>query len=224
MTFDTGILYRRDTLEFIDAEAIITRHGTRNLKIAHRAEFGLPHSNEPLHLFVSHWPARLWSAREPALRNLLGTRLRDAYVELIAENEGPMYAILLGDFNDEPFDDPLSYQLLATRDRRLAQRSPEYLYNPFWRHLGEPTAAENGEVGEGYPGSYFHSSGVESRWRTMDQMIFSHAFLKEGEWGLNEHDTLILQIPPIDGAVKDSSRIFDHFPVLGVIEREMQNG
>ncbi len=64
---------------------------------------------------------------------------------------------------------------------------------------------------------YFHKNGKITRWRTFDQIIFSSAFLGHTEWHLNEDLTGILDI-------EKDLKIFDHFPVYGVIEKVQSHG
>lgn len=220
LQFDTGVLYRKDTLRLVNSTSIVATRGKRSLKVANRIAFLVPNSDKPLYVFVSHWPSRLWCEKNGADRHLLGVRLRDAVEELNRLWGIPANTILLGDYNDEPFDSSLSEQLLAARDRRLVRKDPRLLYNPFWRHLGEPGPHEPGVPCYGYSGSCFFSSGIDTHWRTFDQIIFSSAFLGQSEWQLNEQYTRILQFQPFDSLVSTRGTIFDHFPVLSVIERE----
>jgi hypothetical protein len=220
LQFDTGILYRKNAFSLINDTSLISFRGSHNFKVAHRIDFMVPETDKPFHIFVSHWPSRLWCERHSADRDVLGIRLRDAIEELNNSYGGIAHAILLGDFNDEPFDRSLSEQLLATRDRRLAHKNPTLLYNPFWRCLGEALPQIPGSSPISYSGSYFHKSGRETQWRTFDQIIFSSTFLGHSEWHLNEKYTRILYLEPFDKVVSNRYEIFDHFPVISVIEKE----
>jgi hypothetical protein len=68
-------------------------------------------------------------------------------------------------------------------------------------------------------GSYYHKQGDITRWRTFDQIIFSSAFLNNTLWCLNEESTGIINIPEYCVKVTKAKEIFDHMPVMGVIER-----
>jgi len=224
LQFDTGLLYRKEKLQLANSTSLVSARGSRSLKVANRNDFLVPYTERPFHVFVSHWPSRLWCERNGADRHLLGVRLRDAVEELNKFYGSPANTILLGDFNDEPFDPSLSEQLLAGRDRNLIRKNPVLLYNPFWRRLGEAVPQVPGIPCRSYSGSYFYKSGIETQWRTFDQIIFSSTFLGGSEWHLNEKYTQILQLYPFDTAVSKSDEIFDHFPVIGIIEREDTNG
>jgi len=220
LQFDTGLLYRKANLFLLDATPLIVARGNRSLRLANRVDFLTPGSQKPLHLFVSHWPSRLWCERNGADRHVLGLRLRDAVNALHEFYRAQANVILLGDYNDEPFDGSLAEQLLAVRDRRLVRRNPMLLYNPFWRHLGESAPHVPGKPCRSYAGTCFYKSGVETHWRTFDQIIFSSAFLGRSEWELVEERTGIMHLGPFGTSVPGSSNIFDHFPVLAAIERK----
>ena len=222
--FDTCFLYRREKLVLLATHPIISKKGNRSLKIAQRADFMIQGYGRPLHVFVSHWPSLSWCHENSADRHLLGVRLRDAIEELSPEREKLANVILVGDYNDEPFDVSLAGQLMATRDRELASKKPHLLYNPFWRHLCCPTLSSSDNTDEGSGGTYFHKSGEITRWRTFDQIIFSSAFLGHGNWHLNEELTGILDFEGYGAMIMDAKEIFDHFPVFGVIDEVNKDG
>jgi hypothetical protein len=150
---------------------------------------------------------------------MLAGKLRDKVAEL--EQQATSAGILLlGDFNDEPFDKSLADHLLATRDRELAKTKKGFLYNPFWRCLGEAHPHKHPMLARASSGSFFHRTGHRTRWRTFDQILFSAAFLGGGEWHLNEEQTTILRPELLVELVQTKDVIFDHFPVIGTIEKE----
>ena len=130
--------------------------------------------------------------------------------------------ILIGDFNDEPFDPSLAHHLLATRDRELARSNTDFFYNPFWRHLGESHFYIPETETTSFGGTCFCRSDPGTHWRTLDQIIFSSSFLSQGNWQLNERETAILRLPPLDHLVQDANAKFDHFPVISVIETQLK--
>jgi hypothetical protein len=223
LQFDTGVLFRRDTLSFVDFRPLYDDSSSQRLKVANRIDFVAFGTRTPLHVFVSHWPSLLWCEENGATRQYLGVRLRDAVNELPQLSGDPAHAILLRDFNCEPFDNPLADQLLATRDRERVRNNQKLLYNPFWRCLGEAEPYVPGNSRRSYCGSFFYSKGVNTRWRTFDQIILSSSFLGHSEWRLNEHYTTILPLSPLDTALPNKGGIFDHFPVISVIERELNH-
>ena len=223
LRFDIGVLYRKDMLHLFSHSSITVRRGTRSLKVANQLDFVIPGSEELLHIFVSHWPSRLWCEEHGEDRHLLGVTLREKVVALNRLYNAPAKVILLGDYNAEPHSSSLEGQLLAVRDRRLVRRNPELLYNPFWRHLGESQPYAPDELSESNCGTYYWKPGLKTQWHTFDQIIVSSAFLGQSEWRLNENLTQILRGPPFDHHISTRDNLFDHFPVLSVIERSMKD-
>ena len=222
--FDTCFLHRREKLSLNGTRLITSPKGRRILKIAQQVDFMILGRDKPLHIFISHWPSWLRCHENSADRHLLGQSLRSA-VEDVGYERGVMAnAILLGDYNDEPFHASLAENLMATRDREFAKRKPYLFYNPFWRHLGFSKLSSPEKMDEGSGGSYFYKNGEITRWRTFDQIIFSSDFLGHSDWLLNEELTGILELQLLREKMMDNKEIFDHFPVIGIIDEVEKNG
>jgi len=220
--FDVGIIYNTQRLYLNDSRLVIDRHGKQALKVARRIDFTIIDTNEPVHVFISHWPSRLWCSEHDAKRDTLGMRLRDA-IEGVKEAYQDPYdpqIILLGDYNDEPFARSLAEHLPASRDRTLVNLNAHYFYNPFWRLLGESLPHSNNMTSKSFAGTYFHKKGNVTRWLTFDQIMVSSSFLQDDRWYLNEKYTTIWRHPPLDDLVENPGEIFDHFPVISVIQRQ----
>jgi hypothetical protein len=225
LLFDTGLMYNKRRLEILDSSNITANYGKQALKIAQRIDFRVSETREQLHIYILHWPSRLWCAEDSAIRDTFGVRLRDSIEDFKKHYSFPSspQIILLGDFNDEPFNKSLAGHLLATRDRTLAKDSDLFFYNPFWRHLGETSPHSRGLRSDSICGTYFHRTGTETKWRTFDQIIVSSSFLNDDRWYIDEKYTSILHYPPFDALLRSSSKIFDHRPVLSFIRREFSN-
>jgi len=217
--FDTALVYNWDRMDIISTEDHFDNYAGRRLKIANRVTFLADGCEGPIHLFVSHWPSRIWCPQSAAKRHTFGVRLRHLVEQLQSCPDRAPYVILLGDYNDEPFDESLDGMLLATRDRGLVRKPGVHLYNPFWRHLGEPDPYIPGQRRTTFCGTCYDRRGELTSWRTFDQIIFSSAFLSPGSWQLNEQFTRILQFESLTTRVGSKGSHFDHFPVLSVIER-----
>lgn len=219
--FDTCLIYRAEKMELLgEVMNISWGKGRRVLKVVQRADFITPGSEHPLHVFISHWPSQLWCHENSPDRQLFGVRLRDAVENISVASDGLSDVILMGDYNIEPFDASLAEQLMATRDRDLARKRPDLLYNPFWRRMISEDFYAQGHVEQGGCGTCFYRSGEITRWRTFDQIIFSSAFLGRSAWHLNESKCGILDLPKCLEMLLDRHQIFDHLPVIGVIEKE----
>lgn len=211
-SFDICYLYKSNKIVILNSKSVAVEHGGSTLKIAQKVDVLVDGSSELFHLFISHWPSRLWCAENDADRHLLGVRLRDS-IELVLKEDKPPFVILLGDYNDEPFDVSLSRQVMASRDADLVRRRKHLFYNPFWNYLCKKQS-ENP-----FAGSYFYKSGKITRWHTFDQIIFSHAFVKGTEWVVAANCEHVVHVPSYTELVKNPAHIFDHLPVYGIIER-----
>jgi hypothetical protein len=211
-SFDICYIYNSEKILVCATRDVTTMKGGSTLKVAKKIEILLANSSSLFHVYVSHWPSRLWCHRSDPNRHLLGIRLRTSIDELMGEEGGSPFVILLGDYNDEPFDESLSHQLMASRDVDLVQKREHLFYNPFWKYLCKATTEHP------VAGSYYYKSGEVTRWHTFDQVIFSHAFIKAKEWKLAECDHIV-EIPTYTQLVKDSKSKFDHLPVYGIIEK-----
>ena len=218
---DIGLLFRKDRLEVCSKKKLIDSRGNKRLKTAFRIDFKCKSTQEPLHVFVSHWPSRLWCIENGADRAALGTRLRDRVDELYKDYKRAKKLpniVLFGDYNDEPYNSSLSEHLLSTRDRAFVKKNTDYLYNPFWRKLGEMKPHKPSEPVDSVCGTCYHASGNETKWRTFDQIIFSSAFLGNGIWELNEEFTAILPLIQIEKSSSRTDMIFDHLPIMSAID------
>jgi hypothetical protein len=216
--FDTLVLYRPDAI------ALTTRRDLVNTKVGRTARLGQHFAmvctadSTPLHLIVSHWPSRLTLHEDVPDRIEFGHRLRDKVDDLLS-GDSSANVVLLGDYNDEPFDDAISQALRATRDKKFVHRRPDLLYNPFWRHLSSYECAQ-GEEQTSDAGTYFHGKGFVTRWRTFDHMMFSSSLVRgAGGWQLDERRTRVLNIPMYTEMVEARRHVFDHLPITSWLLR-----
>lgn len=212
-SFDTLYIYNTSKIFLQDTCNIVSNKGNSSLKVAQKLELIIDGEDALFHIFISHWPSRLWCEKNSADRHLLGIRLRDEIDELIENSDSNPFFVLLGDYNDEPFDESLSEHLMATRDIELVSKKKHLLYNPFWNYLS--ATSNTGKLS----GSYFYKSGTLTQWHTFDQIIFSHAFIEGKKWKLVTDHRHIVNVPGYLEEVRSASTTFDHLPVSGIIER-----
>ena len=80
-------------------------------------------------LFLAHWPSRL-SDQKRAKAELAGDTL---WYEVKRRLDDDKPVVVMGDFNDEPFDSSIQQRLRATRDpEHAAYYRASRLYNPSW--------------------------------------------------------------------------------------------
>lgn len=205
-SFDICYIYNCAKIIVCSTKDIVSQKGGNTLKIAKKMELAVAGATSFFHVYISHWPSRLWCKQNDANRYLLGVRLRDSIDEIIENDDKNPFVILLGDYNDEPFDESLSQQIMATRDVDLVQKREHLFYNPFWKYLCKASSEHP------MAGSYYYKSGEITRWHTFDQLIFSHAFIEAKEWRLAHDCDHILEIPSYTSLVKSSDSKFDHMP------------
>lgn len=228
--FDTCIFYRKDSFTKITEINLARSVDDRTHKVAQQynlVDLEAPHTQ--FFVFVSHWPSRL-NAEGADVRMENGIFLRqhcDRCLDLeftsappfLGQKKDDAYIILMGDYNDEPFDDSLQKRLRASRDRSKVKKKKRMLYNPFWKKLGEEQSHIPGKEAASFAGNHYYSGGKLTHWHTFDQMLFSSAFLREKDWHLNEEKTGNITNDILREKVIDGNSIFDHLPIKGVIER-----
>lgn len=217
-TFDIAVLFDRRRLSLDASGPILDSFGKTTLKVAERLSFISCETGRHLHLFVSHWPSRLHCAELAPKRTEIGIALRKTLDDI--RNCAPFrqFIVLMGDYNDDPYAPSLADHLLATRDRELARTNDAFLYNPFWRRLGESEPFAHGQRTSSIGGTYYYSRGQRSRWFTFDQIMFSSAFLNDGPFHLNEGRSMVVRSEELELRIRNNREKFDHFPILGVLD------
>lgn len=216
--FDICYAYNKNKIAVVESKDIVDGVGSSILRIAKRIDIVTPGDDTIIHLLVSHWPSRLYCYKDHSDRHLYALRLRDQFTRLV-EDYGPNpYVVMLGDYNDEPFDASLCDQLKASRDVDLVRKRKHLLYNPFWQYLAKRSEAHHGA------GSYYYKDGKVTKWHTFDQLIFSQAFLTSKSWMYRHCHDLVHEIPELVELILNPKMRFDHLPVFGRVERISQNG
>ena len=190
--------------------------GGSRLHVGMHLLFSMSSFPAPLHVFVVHWPSRMRPDSD-ALRRMIGRSLQARIDELVRLEQRPLHVLVLGDFNDEPFNDSMSTALLGSRDRNLVRRRPRHLYNPFWRFLGERQELEEERGGRLGAGTHYYEGTVATHWHTYDQFLVSASLLAGPGWVLREAGTRIWQRAPLLTTRGRFASRFDHFPILGML-------
>lgn len=217
-SFDTGVFFNRKRFALLAHLSILDSYGRTTLKIGEHLALQSQEVDAQIDLVVSHWPSRMFVPEANPKRYEIGSSLR-RFVEGITRGApNPRFVVLLGDYNDDPFSGSLANHLLATRDRELAGKGNRFLYNPFWRKLGESEPFSLDSSVTSICGTYYYTSGELSRWHTFDQIIFSSTFLGPNLFSLNESLTQVLRIDELERKLLDTDEIFDHLPVVSTVE------
>ena len=148
---------------------VIKRYPTRELiQATLTTEVG-----NDLILVGNHWPSRSGGQYESEPYRILTGETMSYFIQRIQEIKGNDAAIIvMGDFNDEPFDRSLTHYALSVRDRnKVARGSNPYLFNLMWPLMGQRRA------------SYVYGG----RPIMLDQFMVSKGIAKKsGRFSLNE--------------------------------------
>ncbi|MBK0032701.1 endonuclease/exonuclease/phosphatase family protein [Erwinia sp. S43] len=217
--FDLCIIYRSSVLELINSEIISKNQVSRKIHAGQEIDFSIKSTKENLTLYLVHWSSRLYDYEGSPKKILLGSLLRDAVIASM-ETRNIKNIIILGDFNEEPFNHSLTDGLFASRDIFMVRKKPNLLYNPFWRHMVYSNPHPYNQELRGC-GTYYYKNNESCYWRTFDQIIFSSKFVHGGNWFLNESKTEIYYDEELMKLVMSSKSKFDHLPVISSIERTL---
>lgn len=143
--------------------------------------------DEPFLLAVNHWKSRLQSGGvDDAADRMESSRWLG---DLLAAEDRTTAALVMGDFNAEPFEPP--FNELGLRGRRhfssalWSQATPAYLYNTAWRAVTEPSLWEEASVSN-YEEPRPKTSHDDSPGVIYDQLLVSGRALKNGPIRLRE--------------------------------------
>lgn len=221
--FDICIIFRASIFDFYSSTIISKTQPTgKKIYAGQKVDFIIKETGDVLTLFLVHWSSRLYDFEDSPNKAELGMLLRSA-ISVCLENPDTCKVIVLGDFNDEPFNKSISYHLAATRDIALVKKHPKLLYNPFWRHLVYSKLHPNSDTRDLHGGTYYYKGEDYSNWKTFDQMIFSSEFISGKFWHLNENETIVFSDADFIKYINSSKSKFDHLPIISVIER-VNNG
>jgi hypothetical protein len=129
-------------------------------------------------------------------------------------------SIVLGDFNANPFEPPVTsvFGMNAVVSQAIAQGGPRlirkrsypYFYNPMWNLLGDPGRGSA-------PGTYYYrgSDTNELYWHMLDQVVIRPTLLKRFDVSNLDIITAVgtRQLTRANGT-PDSARFSDHLPVV----------
>ncbi|UMZ14027.1 endonuclease/exonuclease/phosphatase family protein [Pseudomonas sp. MPFS] len=172
-------------------------------------------------VYLSHWQSRRTVSDKPH-RAELGSALR-ASINTVFEMDGEnSHVVLMGDYNDDPYEDSMTHHLKATRDKSFVLANKAILYNPFWREMGAliPYAHADRPLWDyPYGTCYFKQNKEMTYWKTFDQILFSSSFFGDGSWHLSEGETKIYSMVEFGCYFDKWSVVSDHLPVATKLMR-----
>lgn len=212
-----GLIFREDRLVVTEPRVITSFHAGRERERILSMWIREPAGGPEIFVCLAHWPSRQSDPQAKSERETLGRALSEQIGVVHFHNPNPL-VLVMGDFNDEPYDNSMTRCLESSRDRTLVRSRRKLLYNPFWRWLGEQQHAHEESDGRRGAGSYFYGGDGFTRWFTFDQALVSAAFLDGPFWRLDETNTRVLASVPLSERGRPLAG-FDHMPIMVAITR-----
>jgi len=221
--FDTVLIYDHRYINIEHETNISKGSSTSIVKAGQVYDLYNIHDNAHFKLILCHWPSRATpesNIRRVKASKLLAYKIQEDY---LSKHD----VIIMGDFNDNPFDKSIYESLQATRCHEMAVKySDEWLYNPFWResvstiyHGSEHHKSKDNS----YPsGTYRYKASEGAFWHTLDQILISGSLISTSQWQLNEKETKVVSEEYFAEVFANKSRI-DHLPVVCELEYRGEN-
>lgn len=215
--FDIAVIYNSEKIH-LNHQYYLSKVLTGNtVKAAQLVEIVNLDDKQTIQLFLCHWASRLngdGEDRRKAAANIVFSSVQD----LVSENKD---VIVMGDFNDNPYDESILTNLKASRCHDSVRKYPnEFLYNPFWRSVVSDKKYSHLSDNEPFrSGTHKYKQFLGTVWHSYDQIMFSGSFLGTGAWHLNEQNTKVIDEVGFINDFENSKNLIDHLPVMCEITR-----
>ena len=162
---NVGCIYRKELIEVLKSEPIRVVFKNQNEERSYTRDIlflKTKLADEIVYFFILHLPSKLDLEVNQVKRTILLQKIK-AKVDEIKVNQKDPRIVIMGDFNDSPTADNIR-EILQTNPTKKETRISNF-YNPMVSLM-----------------SYKRGSLVHKKqWMLFDQMLFSHAFIKENE-------------------------------------------
>ncbi|WP_368178350.1 hypothetical protein [Aeromonas sp. R7-1] len=214
--FDIAVIYNNKKLK-VKHISNLSKSITGNIvKAAQIVEVINIDDSKIFYIYLCHWASRLNGGEEK--RNASASMVYQSAMDYIQNDKD---VIILGDFNDNPYDRSLNVNLQASRCHDAVRKYPnEFFYNPFWRTIVSEKKYSHLEPMQAYPsGSHKYKTFQGTIWHSYDQAIVSGSLISGGRWCLNEYETNIISSTDILNDYSSSKCFIDHLPIVCEITR-----
>lgn len=213
---DVAFIYDEDIFTNVKQEyhVIIKRYATRDIFQVHFET----NSNNKFVVIGNHWPARTGGVYKTEPYRIVAGETLAYYNAQLQKEEGKDHPILImGDFNDNPYDRSLMDYALSTQceDKVKAATTAPRLYNLMWNLQSQGL------------GTYYY----DANWNMLDQFMVSKGFLENSKFTADVNSVEILSKDMHDGTTKKLPRRFggfkkkidkdgfsDHFPIKVIVK------
>jgi len=215
--FDIAVIYNDEKIHLNHRHYLSKILTGNTVKAAQLVEIVNLDDNKTIQLFLCHWASRLNGDGENK-RKAAASIVYSSAQELMNENND---VIVMGDFNDNPYDESILTNLNASRCHDAVRKYPnEYFYNPFWRSVVSDKKYNHLADNESFrSGSHKYKQFLGTIWHSYDQIMFSGSFLGAGVWHLNEQSTKVIDETGFINDFENNKNLIDHLPVMCEITR-----
>ena len=223
--FDTCTVYDASKYELVYSEVILSTHVESWQKVAQKICYKSIPAGDELYLYVLHWPSKIRHGVDSDYRTSLGSSLRSSLKEVFDSRSEKANIVVLGDFNDEPYNKSMNIWLKSSRDRDYVIKRPDTLYNPFWQFLPATKKYTYTQSSGLCQATYKYSSTTQvTENYIFDQMLFSSSYMGVGPWHLKEESVKIPDEADVDFGKYIVEIGSDHLPIYAEIERVSTDG
>jgi endonuclease/exonuclease/phosphatase family metal-dependent hydrolase len=215
--FDIAVIYNNKKIRLNHLHSLSKIKTGNTIKAAQVIEVFNLDDNKKIQIFLCHWPSRIMGDSEK--KRLLAADIVYSYaLELMEENSDVM---IMGDFNDNPYDESILKNLNSTRCHDSVRKHPkEYFYNPFWRSVISEDKYNHLVTDESFrTGTFKFKQMLGTMWHSYDQIMFSGSFLGKGTWHLNEQRTKVIEDIAFIKDFDNNKNLIDHLPIVCEITR-----
>lgn len=159
---DVGFLYREDRFEPVYSRAIPIRFPANPYSKTRDILYvkGILGGRDTVHFFVNHWPSRLGGYEESKPKRLFTASVLRSQVDSLIQSDVEPYIIIMGDFNDEPWDE--SIQSVLNAGVQLSSPVKTKLYDLMGRFKKNDATGTN---------------KYREDWSVIDQFVITGMFL-----------------------------------------------
>lgn len=217
--FDVCVMYNKNKIRIQKHTNLIRPYMGSNIKSGQFLHIENIDDKEVFRVYLCHWSSRMQNSGNEN-RKLAAQHIYDDIQSYFSE-DGVKEVIIMGDFNDNPYDESIMTILKASRCLDSVKTYPkDLLYNPFWKTVISSINYNHSNSNDEYSsGSYKYKTKEGVIWHSFDQIIFSGSFLGESKWHLNEFNTLVVDDCEFRMDFNSKNCPIDHMPVIAEILR-----